>query len=366
MGAILGVNRPGIHGGSIPCRKGWSHGKTEGVPGRGLTGALAKQPRTWRGPGLGVDAESELMAYHVRIAATQKPERTRWGNVDPKSARALRSSYGFNLTDVQVRQQFALPWETDARIFAGNRVFDRSEAGIWVYEAPPIDVAERRADHTVSSPAMAEWRRGRDWQDLAWREVTRAGRDVTRQFISGRTGKRTVTMRRAAAVAGAVVAAASPALVGLTQDGGSSGEKLTLPIDETCSAIGGPDVSRALGVPDVQAAPRRHEPRRQEGDSVTCDYLEYFSRRVVFVIQADDITQGDDATNATKAQQRVEEAAGKPVPGVGDAARYEQGAVASTMVLAKGQRVIRLTSQSQPLPEHVMVELGRKVVQRQH
>ena len=27
------LNRPGIHGGSIPCKEGWGHGKTEGVSG---------------------------------------------------------------------------------------------------------------------------------------------------------------------------------------------------------------------------------------------------------------------------------------------------------------------------------------------
>ena len=101
----------------------------------------------------------------------------------------------------------------------------------------------------------------------------------------------------------------------------------------------------------------RQESTETAEEAVRCDYVEGVSGREIFVMHVrDTLSQGE-------ARRRVEGTAGKPVPGVGDVARYEQSAVVpSTIAFAKGLRFFRLESLSRPLPEEALAELARAVV----
>ena len=297
------------------------------------------------------------MPYHVRIAENHPSEESRWtGETRPETVGILRSSYGFNLDEPELRQRFVVPWQTDARIFAGNRVLTRSEAGIWIYEAPPVNLADRRADQSITNPdpGVAAWLRGRDWQDLAWRDITRTGRDVTRQFISGRTGRWRVIATKVLAIPMLVLASLIAIVLTMViwGSGQDTAEEPVPAIEDACWILSGADLSRALGLAEV-----RQQSTETAGDAVRCDYVEAVSGREIFVMQVRDTRSQEEA------RRRVEETAGKPVPGVGDVARYEQSAVVpSTMVFAKGWRFFRLESLRGPLPEQTMVEMASAVV----
>ena len=161
-----------------------------------------------------------------------------------------------------------------------------------------------------------------------------------------------MTATKVLAIPLTVLGAAVAAAFGIWWSVEDTVEEPTPAIDDACTLLSPVDVGRALGLAEV-----RQESTQTAEEAVRCDYVEGVSGREIFVMHVRDTwSQGE-------ARRRVEGTAGKPVPGVGDVARYEQSAVVpSTIAFAKGLRFFRLESLSRPLPEEAMAKLARAVV----
>ena len=126
---------------------------------------------------------------------------------------------------------------------------------------------------------------------------------------------------------------------------------------DACGLVPVEAVASAVGVPPagLQAQPQPPNPAR----GAACNYLETARQRIVFVVQA------RDSTDATQARTLVEGQEGNSVPGVGEAAKYEQfGVGPSQLAFAKGRRVVWLISQSMSVPRQTMVTLAQQAAQK--
>lgn len=136
------------------------------------------------------------------------------------------------------------------------------------------------------------------------------------------------------------------------QDQGAQPLQVTPAVD-SCTLLSTDAVGAALGVPVSGLTTAKPSLGPGAGDS--CSFNRAAGSQMLFLVQLQDLR------DAGRARQLVERGGGNPVPAVGDVAKYEQTPVGpSKLTLAKGSRVVFLTSQSQPVDQPTMVDLGKQ------
>ena len=131
------------------------------------------------------------------------------------------------------------------------------------------------------------------------------------------------------------------------------GQAAPSPAVDSCTLLSTDAVGAALGVPG--SAVTTAKPSLGPGAGDSCSFNRPGASQMLFLVQLQDLRE------PARARQLVERGTGNPVPAVGDVAKYEQTPVGPTKLsLAKGPRVVFLTSQAQPVAQPTMVDLGKQ------
>ncbi len=144
---------------------------------------------------------------------------------------------------------------------------------------------------------------------------------------------------------------------GPSPEGGAAtqppGQSAPSPAVDPCTLLSAEAVGAAIGVPASELTTTK--PALSPGAGEGCGFNRQRSSTLLFLVQVQDLRE------PARARQLVERGSGNSVPGVGDVAKYEQTPVGpSKLSLAKGSRVVFLASQSQPVVQPPMADLGKQ------
>lgn len=128
-------------------------------------------------------------------------------------------------------------------------------------------------------------------------------------------------------------------------------------VRNACALVPAQAVAAAVGASPAALGPQPQP--STAGRGAACDYVDAGTGEVVFVVQV------QEPPDAAQAMQQVRRPTSVAVAGIGDVASYEQTPIGpSQMAFLKGRRLVRLTSQSRPVRQDVMVGLAQHAVAR--